>query len=364
MSVKVGFSIEKDCIGVSVFSTSDSHMLLHYDSIKYESLSSDIRYKKFGKLYEQREITKLLTTLSLSILNGISKKYGKIDKVNFSLLKTELLFSMELAAMRTEKQKVIEILKRIGVTPSYNTITRFKLWEELGDNPEDRQCVYSGKPITISNLFQKNLNIDHIVPHSLTRDNSLANMIVCSKKHNSLKAAMTPWEKWSKNSEEWSGIISRARKLPVDRFWRFSEDAVEISRYMKEKNFHMNTAQLNFSSSLRYLTHEIGIVDSYDNIDFINPIAIKAVKRGVMSSISNFYEDLGNFVSREERATILDSIVCYTVSKKCQSQILSFADRVDKKTFQEEYHDINFSRHNLNTFELPMNNEKTYNLCN
>lgn len=359
MKVKVGLSIGQHCIGFSVFSVEEPSELLYYDAIKYDNLKSNLRYGKFAKLYENREITKFLTTLSLSVLSDIKTRFNEIESINFSLLRTELLFSKELASIRTEKQKVIEVLKRIGVNPSYSSITRFKLWEDLGPDPDDRHCIYSGKKITINNLFAKTVNVDHIVPHSITRDNSLSNMIVCSKASNSIKAAMTPWEKWSNNPEEWSAIISRARKLPIDRLWRFTKDAVEISKYMKEREFYMNTAQLNFSSSLRYLASELDLVKSYNSIDFISPVSVKAVKSGILRNIYPFYEELGGIVSKEERTNIMESIVCHSVSQKCQSQILSFIDRVDKKTFKNEYHTVNFSRHNLNSFVIPENENKT-----
>lgn len=352
MSVHVGMSIEKNCIGLSVFSSEAPNELVYFDAINYDDLAKDSRYKQFGRLYQNSEITKLLTTLSLAILSNVKRQYGEIESVNFSLLKTDVLFSKEMAAIRTEKQGVMKILNRIGVKPTYNTITRFRLWEDLGPDPENRYCIYSGEKITVKNLFDPVFNIDHVVPHSLTRDNSLTNMVICSKKFNSMKSNMTPWEMWSKDEEVWSGIISRARNLPIDRIWRFSKDAVEISQYMKGRDYHMNTVQLNFAASLRYLAIQMGLVKDYNNIDFINTIAISAVKQGIYQRIPEFHAELRDTIAKDERISIVDSIVSYTISKKCQDQILSFADRVDKKAFKEEYNDINFSRHNLRPFNV------------
>lgn len=108
----------------------------------------------------------------------------------------------------------------------YNRVL-LKLWEELNlDKPEDRVCIYSGKPITISMLFSTDVDIDHILPWSRTLDDSHANRILCLTSANREKRNRAPADvsEWHDRYDE---ILARAARLPQNKRWRFAPDAME-----------------------------------------------------------------------------------------------------------------------------------------
>src|SRR6185312_10075980 len=63
-------------------------------------------------------------------------------------------------------------------------LMRLRLWEELGPNPLDRRCVYTGEPISIQRLFSPEVEIEHILPFKRTLDNSAANRTVSLRRAN------------------------------------------------------------------------------------------------------------------------------------------------------------------------------------
>lgn len=58
-------------------------------------------------------------------------------------------------------------------------IKKYKLWLE-----QDRQCMYTGKVINLSNLFSGQFDLEHTLPRSLSFDSSDANLTICSSYYN------------------------------------------------------------------------------------------------------------------------------------------------------------------------------------
>ncbi len=112
------------------------------------------------------------------------------------------------------------------VDNGYNRLL-LKLWEELNpDNPEDRCCIYTGKPISPSMLFSGAVDIDHILPWSKTLDDSQANKIVCIRHANSEKRNQAPADvvQWQDHYDQ---ILARVARLPKNKQWRFATNAME-----------------------------------------------------------------------------------------------------------------------------------------
>ena len=108
----------------------------------------------------------------------------------------------------------------------YNRLL-LKLWEELNPGkPEDRVCIYTGKPINAEMLFSADVDIDHILPWSRTLDDSQANKILCLKSANRQKRNRAPADvpEWRDRYDE---ILARAARLPPNKRKRFAPDAME-----------------------------------------------------------------------------------------------------------------------------------------
>ena len=60
-----------------------------------------------------------------------------------------------------------------------DSIRRYELWME-----QKGQCIYTGRMISISQLFSREVDIEHTVPRSILPDNTMANQTVCYNWYN------------------------------------------------------------------------------------------------------------------------------------------------------------------------------------
>ncbi len=168
------------------------------------------------------------------VVNALIKRHGKPRHIVVELARDLQLSEKQKAdvnrriAKNTREaegrsQKLIEMGQ---LDTGYNRLL-LKLWEELNqDKPEDRVCIYSGKPIGIAMLFSGEVDIDHILPWSKTLDDSQANKLLCLKSANRQKRNRTPSDvpEWRDCYEE---VLARAARLPKNKRWRFAADAMQ-----------------------------------------------------------------------------------------------------------------------------------------
>jgi CRISPR-associated endonuclease Csn1 len=114
-------------------------------------------------------------------------------KENISINVEESLSTFELwteqAFEETIDEKKQKVTNRnfIEVLKEKEAIKRYELWME-----QKGQCIYTGKMISISQLFSNDIDIEHTIPRSLLPDNTMANQTVCyawynrNKKNNGL----------------------------------------------------------------------------------------------------------------------------------------------------------------------------------
>ncbi|MDE0401415.1 MAG: type II CRISPR RNA-guided endonuclease Cas9 [Candidatus Poribacteria bacterium] len=81
---------------------------------------------------------------------------------------------------------------------------KYRLWEE-----QDRRCAYSGATISQTQLFTADVEIDHILPYSMTLNDSYMNKVICLSSENQLKGQRTPKEAYGGDQEEWEQIEQR-----------------------------------------------------------------------------------------------------------------------------------------------------------
>ncbi len=106
------------------------------------------------------------------------------------------------------------------------------------------RCMYSGEPIELSQLFDKNLyDIDHIYPQSKTKDDSLDNRVLVKKDYNAQKTDKYPLPKeWQEKQRGFwrmlleKGFISKEKYYRLTRTTGFSDQELAnfISRQIVE----------------------------------------------------------------------------------------------------------------------------------
>ena len=161
---------------------------------------------------------------------------------------------------RKANDEIREELKRLGYNAeSHDNRLRLRLHRELP--PAERVCVYSGTPISKQMLFGGGVEIDHILPHSRTLDDSFANKVLCTKQANQEKGNRAPAEAWK--GDRLQGIAERAERLFKNKAWRFAPDAME--RFEERGGIaarHLTDTQHMSRLAKTYLEHVCDRVDA------------------------------------------------------------------------------------------------------
>ncbi|MBV9758885.1 MAG: hypothetical protein JO047_17705 [Alphaproteobacteria bacterium] len=126
------------------------------------------------------------------------------------------------------------MLDEMGVAINSGNLMRLRLWEEQAADPKNRVCPYTGTLITPRAALSDQIEEDHILPFSVTLDDSAANRILVAREANRNKARRTPHEAFG-HTNEWAKILERAELLPPQKRWRFQPDAVQ--RFARDGDF-------------------------------------------------------------------------------------------------------------------------------
>src|SRR5699024_1533309 len=92
-----------------------------------------------------------------------------------------------------EKAKLeIQEMGKFNVTGQ--DIIKYRLWKE-----QDEICIYSGHKITPDELFTELVDIDHIIPYSISFDDTFNNKVLVLSSENRKKGNRVPLEYLRKN---------------------------------------------------------------------------------------------------------------------------------------------------------------------
>lgn len=188
--------------------------------------------------------------ITIDILNALIKKYGYPEKIVIEMPRDrnseeeKQRISSEQSKNEKELAKIIKsIHDEYGIEITKKDFYRhkqlglkLKLWDEQG-----RKCPYSGKPIAIEDILNDpyKFEIDHIIPRSISFDDSRSNKVLVYGVENQEKGNRTPYMYLTNVKREWdwhsymSYILElKANKLidksKVDKLL-FTEDITKIS---------------------------------------------------------------------------------------------------------------------------------------
>lgn len=193
------------------------------------------------------------------VVNALIGKYGKPDQIAIELAR-DLKLSEEQKREKTAEiarntrdaeRRSRELRETFNVEDNGYNRALLRFWEELGEQPVNRVCVYCGGAIGMSALFSEAVDIDHILPWSRTLDDSRANRLLVHTACNRLKGNFAPAEvpQWQ---ADYADIIERAARLAGNKRWRSAPDAME--RFSGEKDFLAR--QLTDTQYLARMAHE------------------------------------------------------------------------------------------------------------
>ena len=279
------------------------------------------------------------------LINAIISEYGKPD-----IIRIEMARDLEMNTKRyknfltqqkantkanedarAEYSKIGESNPSLGLSkyPGKTDKLKYRLWKD-----QDHRCAYSGKTISLGQLFKPETEIDHILPYSQSLDDSYMNKVICFTGENRNKGQRTPVDAFGGNEEKWNQItqaISRwdKRKLrsKIDRFYTTESqltkrdfissqlnDTRYISRvaleYLKPLGADINTCKGITTSWLRHmwgLNNLIGEANEKERNDHrhhaIDAIVIACIDRSLYTNMVTISKELE---SKESNLTMKD----------------------------------------------------------
>jgi len=185
------------------------------------------------------------------VVNALIKRYGKPAEVIVEVareLKLGQQRKLEIQREQKERQDlndklVADACDILHLTPAHlgkakrrELSQRMQLWCELNKGDiTDRRCPYTGEQISIRRLLSPEVEIEHILPYSITLDDSLNNKTVALRRANRDKGNRTPYDAFGKQAQEgydYDAILQRAAKMPREKAKRFAPDG--YTRWLKE----------------------------------------------------------------------------------------------------------------------------------
>lgn len=185
--------------------------------------------------------------ISFKILNALMKKYGTLEEVVIEMPRDQN--SEEQKKWEKERQKKNEkelayIEKKLAA--EYNILlspTDFSNQKQLGLklklwNEQDGKCLYSGKTIEPEDLIKHSelFQIDHIIPRSISFDDSRNNKVLVYGEENQKKGNQTPYYYLIHANNQWSFEQSKAlvMKLSKKKEYGISKKKVQNLLYSED----------------------------------------------------------------------------------------------------------------------------------
>lgn len=177
-----------------------------------------------------------------TVVNALIERYGHPSEVIVELAR-DLKQSREQreeenkrqAERQTRNRKYrSEIAAHLSISEERvkaDDLQKVQLWEELNlKNAADRCCPYSGAQIGFAMLFNGEAEIEHILPFSMTLDDSLANKTVALRQANRIKGNRTPWQAFGEHPQpgfDYAAMLLRAEAMPKNKRYRFAADGYQ-----------------------------------------------------------------------------------------------------------------------------------------
>jgi CRISPR-associated endonuclease Csn1 len=225
------------------------------------------------------------------VVNGLIARYGHPSEVIVEVAR-ELKQSREQREREQERQaerqrqnavfreQIASLPGRAGQPVTAADLQLMRLWVEL--NPDDaanRRCPYTGEQISMAMLFSAEVEVEHILPFSMTLDDSLNNKTVCLRRANRDKGNRTPHDAFghSPPGYDYEAILQRAALMPRDKAKRFAHDGYQ--RWLREDKDFLARA-LNDTAYLSRIAKEYLSLVCPSNRVRVIPGRLTAMLRG------------------------------------------------------------------------------------
>ena len=140
---------------------------------------------------------------TLQVVRAVWRQYGKPDQIHLEMAREMKQNAKQRARtsknIRSSTKKRAEIKKILQnefklPKPTRKDIERYRLWEDA-----KCQCIYTGRNIQKTSLFNGETDVDHIIPRQRYFDDSYQNKVLTFRTVNGEKGKQTAYEYMQKN---------------------------------------------------------------------------------------------------------------------------------------------------------------------
>lgn len=178
-----------------------------YEGVKYIPVDTDSEELL-------NPVVRRTVRISYRVINALLKKYGNPNMVVLEMPRDrnsdEEKARIKDSQKKNEQEKttIENKLKALGVRISSSDYSsqkqlslKLKLWNE-----QDGRCLYSGKTIDPQDIVDRPelFEIDHIIPRSISFDDSRSNKVLVYREENQKKGNTTPYYYLKNKKQEWS----------------------------------------------------------------------------------------------------------------------------------------------------------------
>ncbi|HED06445.1 MAG TPA: type II CRISPR RNA-guided endonuclease Cas9, partial [Ignavibacteria bacterium] len=193
------------------------------DKLYHHSFLSKINGLK-EKLPEPENIRNPIVQQALyelrKLVNAIIDVHGKTDKIKVELARDLKSSKDKRYEVRQENRKNEnrndEIKKRLdefSIEHSRTNIQKVILWDE-----SQNYCPYTGQKIGFEELFNDGyVQIEHIIPYSISLNDSMQNKTLCLADENKRKGNKTPYQFYGHDENKWSEVKNMVYELIVKK---------------------------------------------------------------------------------------------------------------------------------------------------
>lgn len=144
---------------------------------------------------------------TIRVINAVVREYGAPEVVRVELaremgkpydVRTQMTKKQEANAKRNEELRQ-QIKKIKGAEPTGQDIVKFKLFQD-----QNGVCLYSGQNFDITRLFEAGyVDVDHIIPYSISFDDSYTNKVLVRSPENRQKGNRIPADYFKSDPARW-----------------------------------------------------------------------------------------------------------------------------------------------------------------
>lgn len=144
---------------------------------------------------------------TIRVINAVVREYGAPEVVRVELaremgkpydVRTQITKKQEANAKKNEKLRQ-QIKKIKGAEPTGQDIVKFKLFQD-----QNGVCLYSGQNLDRTRLFEAGyVDVDHIIPYSISFDDSYTNKVLVRSPENRQKGNRIPADYFKSDPARW-----------------------------------------------------------------------------------------------------------------------------------------------------------------